>query len=375
MALGIAAVAFVLAAIPALLFLRNLRVFRPPIKSRDRLPGVSVLIPARNEEKTIGAAIAAALSNDGLPLEVVVLNDQSTDATGLVLHAIAAVDSRVTILHGSAMPQGWCGKQYACAQLAHHARYPLICFIDADVSLRRDALARMAAFLQASGADLASGVPRQETVTFLEKLLIPLIHFMLLAFLPIKRMRKRSHVAYAAGCGQLFIARAEAYRRAGGHAAIRSTLHDGLNLPRAFRRAGLKTDLFDATPIATCRMYRSNREVWQGLRKNAAEGLGSPGLILPATLVLTIGQIAPIALLFLTEDIGRALSMGALILSYVTRVAAQRRFHQSILGALLHPLGVALLLSIQWQAFVGRSFGGSVEWKGRAYSSAGSQPR
>ena len=157
----------------------------------------------------------------------------------------------------------------------------------------------MTAFVSASGADLASGIPHQETVSLLEKLLIPLIHFILLGFLPIRRMRRSRLPSFAAGCGQLFIARAHAYHRCGGHAVIRDTLHDGLKLPRAFRVAGLKTDLFDATDLATCRMYRTAGEVWFGLAKNAGEALAAPAMIGPMTAVLLGGQVLPVILLLL----------------------------------------------------------------------------
>ena len=123
---------------------------------------------------------------------------------------------------------------------------------------------------------LLSGFPHEETGSWLEKLLIPLIHFILLGFLPLGRMRLSKSPAFAAGCGQLFIAQRSAYESAGGHAAIRSSLHDGILLPRAFRRAGQTTDVFDATNLAECRMYRSAKEVWLGLLKNAGEGMASP---------------------------------------------------------------------------------------------------
>jgi hypothetical protein len=129
----------------------------------------------------------------------------------------------------------------------------------------------MVAFLEASGAALASGVPCQLTHTLGEHLIVPLIHFFLGGLLPFHRMRASTHPAYGTGCGQLFIARREAYEAAGGHAAIRTTLHDGLQLPRAFRAAGYMTDLFDATPVATCRMYTGFSEVWHGFAKNATE--------------------------------------------------------------------------------------------------------
>jgi hypothetical protein len=228
----------------------------------------------------------------------------------------------------------------------------------------------MAAFLRTSHADLISGVPHQETVTLGEKLLIPLIHFLLLGFLPLHRMRQSLHPAYGSGCGQLFMARREAYIASGGHESIHTSLHDGLTLPRAFRRAGCMTDLFDATEIATCRMYRNWPEVWRGLAKNAGEGLAAPAMLVPATLWLLGGQVLPvICLLGARPDtwIGLAVAGLGTVAAYYPRWQAWRRFRQSSLGACLHPIGVVVLLGIQWYAFICARLGWPQQWKGRAY--------
>ncbi|MBY0395130.1 MAG: glycosyltransferase, partial [Thermoleophilia bacterium] len=281
-------VSLALAAVPALLFLDNLRQYLPPRLPAPGAPtpSVSVLIPARNEEASIAAAVESALASEGVDLEVVVLDDHSTDATADLVRAIMARDGRVRLETAPELPPGWCGKQHACHALAGLATRPVLVFVDADVRLAPDGLARASAFLDASRADLVSGIPRQITVGWLEQLVIPLIHFVLLGFLPMRRMRAYPDPGYAAGCGQLFITRKGAYDRMGGHATIRTTLHDGIKLPRAYRAAGLATDLFDATDVARCRMYGSARDVWFGLAKNATEGLASPAMIGPATLLL-----------------------------------------------------------------------------------------
>ncbi len=151
--------------------------------------------------------------------------------------------------------------------------------MDADVRLAPDALSRMARFMAVNDVGLASGFPRQITRTWSEILLLPLIHFLLLGYLPIAQMNRSSSPGLGAGCGQLFIARADGYAAAGGHAAIRASLHDGLTLPRAFRRAGQMTGLFDATSFATCRMYTNAAQVWEGLTKNATEGMAKPAAL------------------------------------------------------------------------------------------------
>jgi hypothetical protein len=261
---------FILASLPLLLGLVNLRRYRTPAAASGR-PSVSVLIPARNEAANIADAVAAVLANTGVDLELLVLDDGSTDATPEILRAIA--DPRLRVLQGAGLPAGWCGKQHACARLADQARHDLLVFVDADVRLAPDALSRMAGFMERSDMSLASGFPRQITRTWSEILLLPLIHFLLLGYLPIAQMDRSASPGLGAGCGQLFIARRAGYDRAGGHAAIRASLHDGLTLPRAFRRAGLMTGLFDASRLATCRMYSNAAQVWEGLTKNATEGM------------------------------------------------------------------------------------------------------
>lgn len=362
----------VLSLAPAILFAINLRAYRPLPAPGAPAPPISVLIPARNEEEGVGLAIATVLANPG-PLEVVVLDDDSEDGTAEVVRAIAAADDRVRLVCGGGPPEGWNGKQHACWRLAHEARHDLFVFLDADVRLAADALPRMARFLDESRADLASGIPRQETVGLMERLLIPLIHFVLLGFMPIPSMRRTQIPSLSAGCGQLFAARREGYFRAGGHAAIRASRHDGIKLPRTFRAAGLRVDLFDPTDAASCRMYRSGGEVWSGLSKNAGEALAAPGLIIPMSAILLGGQVAPFVLA-VAAILGRprpwstgesATIALAVLAAWLPRLVSAVRFRQSWSGAVLHPVGVALLVLLQWHAFARNLLGRPSLWKGR----------
>lgn len=368
--------ALVLALVPVALFSWNLfLVCAPGSARRDESRGgqelISVLIPARNEVLRIGAALESILANRGVALEVIVLDDHSTDGTDVIVRNEAARDDRVRLERAPALPAGWCGKQHACHVLAGRARGQWLVFMDADVRLAPDALKRMVGFMRESGCSLASGVPRQLTGTFMERLLIPLVHFVLLGFLPVWRMRRCTKPAYAAGCGQLFIAEARSYRQVGGHAEIRLTLHDGIKLPRLFRRHGLRTDLFDATDVAACRMYERAGEVVQGLIKNAHEALASRIMILPMTLVLFGGQVLPWLLLstwpVLTVE-GRWMSLAAAGLTLLPRLLAAWRFRQSWRSALLHPVGIMVFLALQWIAFVRNLLGRPTAWRGRDYS-------
>lgn len=335
-------------------------------------PTVSVLIPARNEADTIEAAVRAVLANRDVELELIVLDDASTDATAAIVAALAAEDGRVRLERAPPLPPGWSGKQHACHVLGGLARHELLVFVDADVRLAPDALGRMAAFLGPREAALASGVPHQETGSFFERLLIPLILVLLLGYLPMAGMRLSRLAGFGAGCGQLFIARRAAYRRAGGHAAIRASLHDGVTLPRAFRRAGFGTDLFDATDIATCRMYRGARQVWDGFSKNATEGMATPAALPVWTVLLAGGHVLPWLLLAAGAAAGlpagvtvpAALGVAAAL---AQRLALALRFRQPLPEVLLHPVAILVLLALQWTALIRAARGRAPTWRGRAY--------
>ena len=364
-------IALVLAAVPCALFFINLLVYRRVLKGPSRSDtAVSVLIPARNEEQNLAATLEAVLANREARFEVIVLDDSSTDGTAEILKTFARRDQRVRWESAPSLPKGWCGKQHACHVLAGLARHPLLLFIDADVRLAPDALSRMVHFMERNPAALASGVPRQKLGTFSERLLLPLIHSVLLGFLPMHAMRWTRRASLSAGCGQLFIARRDAYKRCGGHAELRASLHDGIRLPRVFRKAGFATDLFDATDLASCRMYRTNGETWRGLGKNATEGLGAPGRIVPMTVLLAGGQVLPFILCGCAPILSSkalVLALSAAAFAILPRLFAVLRFRQPLGSALLHPLGVLALLAIQWSALVRQLLGRPSQWKGRSY--------
>ena len=372
--------ALALAALPAGLFWMNLFLFRRlPRCPHGPQPRVSILIPARDEGSTIRGCVEAALASERVTIEVVVLDDHSRDDTADIVRGIAKSDPRLRLESAPALLNGWCGKQHACHTLAARATYDLLLFIDADVRLSPDAAARAVAELERTGAALISGFPVQETGSLLEALLIPLIHVVLLGYLPIALMRGwPKGVALGAGCGQFFLARRSAYRLAGGHAAIRASLHDGLTLPRAFRARGLTTDIFDATDTAVCRMYRGNRACWSGLAKNATEGMASPGGILVWSVLLLGGHVLPPTLLAQslfepTTPLVTALATIATIGVYAVRVAGAVRFRQRPLSVLLHPLAVLLLVAVQWHALFRRLAGRPAAWKGRVYAGLGAE--
>ena len=413
-------VCFVCAVWPAVLFVINLRRYRPPEPSETRqTTSISVLIPARNEEANIAEAVRCVLASRYVELELLVLDDGSADRTAEIVRGLALEDPRVRLIEGCGLPSGWNGKQHACWTLANEASGRFLAFLDADVRIEPDLLARVAAFRYEREVSLVSGFPRLITITWLERLLLPLIHFVLLSFLPMGTMRKTTKPSAAAGCGQFMFVEGDAYFASGGHNAIRETMHDGLLLPRVLRRAGYRTDLADITALAGVRMYDSASEVWSGLAKNATEGMATTGKIVPLTLILLLGQVVPavlalyvavvLPLLLLNGYTGVTFSntllqagvpllasvftlahgstavdiaplsafAGALavllvatLCNFVPRLLAVRRFRQPLGSALLHPLGILVMLGLQWYALGRKLFGKPVGWRQRTYSSA-----
>jgi hypothetical protein len=296
-----------------------------------------------------------------VPIEVIVMDDGSEDATATIVARMAARDPRLRLLGAPPLPPGWTGKVHACARLAEAARGTHLLFIDADVRLAPGAAAAMAGHATRHRLGIVSGVPRQEIATLGEALTVPAINLLLLGYLPGGGRAFTGRVGMAAACGQLVLCDRAGYVQAGGHAAIRGSLHDGLMLARLFRARGLRTEVVDGAPLATCRMYRGFTQAWAGFSKNAREGMATP-LGLPVwTMLLAGAHLWPWALL---PD-WRAVAALALVLAL--RLAVTWRTREPWWTVPLHPLTMLVALAIQWSALARWALGRPAGWKGRAY--------
>jgi hypothetical protein len=365
-------VALVFAALPAAMTVVNLAALRTPGLGAES-SAVSVLIPARDEADNIESCIRAALRSVDIDSEVIVLDDGSTDGTGDIVRAMAARDPRVTCALAPPLPQGWAGKQHACHVLATLATKPNLIFVDADVRLELEGSRRLVQALDTN--DLVSGVPRQRIDTLPEQLFVPMINTLILGYLPVPLMRRRRDVGLAAGCGQLIAVRAASYRRSGGHEAIRSSLHDGLKLPRLFRAAGMSTDLVDGTSLACCHMYPGGKGLIAGLLKNATEGMARPVALPIWTVLLVGGHVVPWVLL-VTDAVAHnypaaLVAAFACSLTAAARILQGRRCQEPARAMLMHPIAVASLVALQWIALVRSALRRPSTWRGRSYGVGG----
>ena len=179
-----AILALALAALPAVLGALNLLLLPRAGGSPGGGALVSILIPARDEEANIEACLRAALASRGVPVEVLVMDDGSRDATPAIVRRLARADARLRLLSAPALPPGWTGKVHACARLAEAARGTHLLFLDADVRLAPDAAAALAAHAERRDLAMVSGVPRQVIRTLGEALTVPTINLLLLGYLP-----------------------------------------------------------------------------------------------------------------------------------------------------------------------------------------------
>ena len=244
-------------------------------------PATSLLVPARDEGRRLRAALAGLRAQD--VTEIIVLDDQSSDDTAAVVRRAAAADPRVRLLRGAPLPAGWTGKNWACHQLAAAARGDILLFCDADVTLAPGAVEACWAQMRAQRADVFSVFPRQQTATLGERLLVPLIDDVLLAFLPHRLLRLPVPSAATAN-GQLLMFRRSAYDMLGGHAAVAGLINEDLALARRARRAALRLGLALGGDLVSARMYSGYGESVRGFGKSlrAAHGGRDSALALSA---------------------------------------------------------------------------------------------
>lgn len=370
-----------LASLPTLLIIRNFPLFQLLSNGSGEggeQPGVSLLIPARNEAEGIEVTLTKVLACDYPSLEVVVLDDHSEDETAAIVNRLAASEDRLRLEQSKELPDGWNGKQHACWQLAEHARHDLLLFLDADVHIQPDCVCQLVHLIQESDVDLLSGFPRQVLGTLSERLLIPMMYYVLLGYLPLDQMRAKNDPQFGAGCGQLFMAGRKAYFDAGGHKAIHGSRHDGLKLPRSFRASGFSSDLVDASQLAEVRMYEGWSQVRNGLLKNATEGFANWKLIPIFTVLLIGGSVLPLlslahALFWDWTAQGNLGVAATFVLATATAVnwvgafCIQGKMKHPLVSAVLHPLAVTVFMLLQWTALAREQLGMQpVAWRGRS---------
>lgn len=341
-------------------------------------PRLSIIVPARNEARNIGRCVQSILASTYPELELIVVDDHSADGTSQVARTAASGDPRFHILVNPALPDGWFGKQWACATGAAAATGELLLFTDADTWHAPELAVRAVNALQRSRADLLSVAGRQETHSFWERLLQPQILWMLLARYggtdAISHARRAEDVI---ANGQFMLFTRETYDAVGGHASVRDKVAEDLALGQRVFRAKRRVVLVRGEEELSTHMYASLDELLRGWGKNVyAGGIDAmPGgrigrLLFPIVLLLVpLMNVVPVvalgaALLGLLGAGWLAWSLICVAASLLWWTLIYGGFRQRLWYALLYPVGAAVVLYI----FIGAiARGRRVGWKGRQY--------
>lgn len=328
------------------------------------IPEVTIIIPARNEEGNLAACLASLTSQTGVPFEIIVVDDASTDRTREIAESFAGVK----VISPGPRPDRWTGKNNALIAGMKQARAPWILFTDADTVHQPGSLARTLAEAKREQADLLSYSPQQIAVTFTERAVMPIIFAELAAQYPPRKVRDQNSKVVAAN-GQYIMVRRAAYDAVGGHAAVATEILEDVALARLFRSAGFKVYFRYAADAVRTRMYRSWMQLREGWTKNLALLFPRPEFLAFQTTVWWLAAWGALLLAVMAFSGHRHLNVlfaAVWLLAYLRISTARFSPLNNVIAVAAGPPIFAYLLIRSKQAHAR----GQVSWKGRLYGTA-----
>ena len=334
----------------------------------DRVEGstlVSVVIPARDEERMIERTVRAFLAQTWPALEIIVVNDRSTDSTGEILARLAKEDARLVVIDNEEPPAGWLGKPWALHQGSLRARGELLLFVDADVIYAPDAVGAAVTHLEDRGVPMLALLPHFEMRGFWEHVAMPNLAFFAFTVIPLWLSNRSTIPLLAMGGGTGNLIRRTDYDAVGGHEALKDSVVDDVALSRLMRRNGRRTEVVRGDDMISVRMYEGLGEIVRGFTKNGFAVVGRSYVAMVIFLILGfVLHVLPFGLA-LAGDVISIAAVGVLILTRVILFASLRyRLDNALLG---HPLmigvWVVIMLRSTWYTGIRRQ----LSWRGRTY--------
>lgn len=344
-------------------------------------PLISICIPARNEANNIEKLLNSCFAQTYQNLQILVLDDESTDGTTEILANLSKKHSSLTVIKGNPKPNNWLGKPWACHQLSSYARGDFLVFLDADTWLEKSAISDLVTLTNERKLDAMTVWPEQVTHSFWEKIVIPQVYYVLFTVLPVRftqevpwwvpnLFQSGFRKVFSAGCGQCFVFSRASYESIGGHASVRNKVVEDVELARLLRSKGLTLGMLHGYGSVCCRMYTNHHEILQGFRKNFFSGFGYSYIlfVLAALLHITVYLLPAGLLLYAAFSSDLMLfTVSLLIILWIAllRWTVDRVNGWSSVPYVEHALGVCwfqwLGLIVLLDAILGRN----VQWKSR----------
>ncbi|NIM90063.1 MAG: glycosyltransferase [Candidatus Aminicenantes bacterium] len=340
------------------------------LKLKKPLPLISILIPARNEERNIKNCISSLLRQNYPNLEIIVLDDNSSDQTYTIAEEISRRFNKLSVIKGEELPPGWNGKNWACHQLSRAAKGDWLLFTDADTTHRPNSISTAVAAARKNNSVFVTLIPGFINKTWSEKLVLPIIHFAFLVLVPFKLINYSKDCRLAFAIGPFMLIKKDFYASFGGYEAIKKEIVDDFALAKTVKQNQGKITILDGTRFMKVRFYINFRELWYGLSKNTYAAIGSsPHYLAVLLLGCYFLFIYPYFSLWWSFESNQSLTLPLLQVLTITgmKVILAKRFKTNLFFGLLHPLTVILTLLILLNSFRLSLFKKKIAWKERLY--------
>ncbi len=338
-------------------FISNPKLPPTPIRHTDL---VSVLIPARNEENNILNLLESLQNQDYTDIEVIVLDDDSTDNTYKLASNFCQKNTRFTTIKGEPLKNDWLGKNFSCHQLSQVAKGKYLLFLDADEVVENGLINNAVNRIKQGKLVLLSLFTNQVMLTFGERLVIPLMHYLLLNTLPLRMVRLSKSPALSAASGQFMIFEASSYHTHHWHAQVKDKIVEDIEIMKLVKTYQYPAEALLANGYIKCRMYTGYREALNGFGKNLLAGFkyNIAGLICYLLLII----VGPV---FIALYLNYSLLFFAVTLIILTRIMISLASGQNVLlNILLHPLQMLSLVLISFIS-IKKHLTKKTKWKGR----------
>ena len=373
--LALSFISFII-AIYNLKFLSSLNSFGTNSDPLTTKPIVSILVPARNEEGNILKCLQSLIDQNYDPLEILVLDDRSTDETARIIKELAASSPKIRSLEGTPLPQGWIGKNWACHQLSKQAKGKLFLFVDADTILSRGSVLAAVKAYEKKSVDLLTIIPHRNASCLTERLMFPLMDWALFCWIPMKFAHRIQTPHLSAAFGQFMLFNATSYRKIGGHKEIFDNPLDDFSLGRLIMKQGLTWALIGGSTDISVLPYKGNVDAFKAVSRSVFPALyyRISALLILSFVILLLGVFPPL-ILALSAIVYPENNDFSLILAASTALVTAtwfivcRKFKHRVLMVPFYPISMSLMVLAAFHSLFTHGLG-TTTWKDRRVSKA-----